>query len=106
MNREYENNKDVISLKSIGASKWLFNTVTNEFFSENNDYDIKNCSYNDFMKRVHYNDKAKVDEFFKGINYTSVEEEKFEDVIFKFMNPSGSLVKLLARGTNNFKENN
>ncbi|MGL5084832.1 MAG: putative bifunctional diguanylate cyclase/phosphodiesterase [Clostridium sp.] len=105
MNREYENNKDVISLENIGANKWLFNTVTNEFFCDDDDYDINSCSYIDFIKRVQFNDKAKVDEFFKGINYESIEEE-FEDVIFNFTDARGKLVQILARGSKNIKENN
>lgn len=110
MNRDYGKNKEVISLKSIGATKWLFNIKNNEFFCESDDYNgqfnKKESCYDSFVKNIHYSDKDKVDEFFKGLNGKSIDEEKFDDVIFKFMKTSGKLVEVLARGPVDIKDDN
>lgn len=101
MNREYGNNKDVISLKSIGASKWRFNIKDTEFFCEDEVYNKEGskeiCCYNNFMQNVHCDEISNVEEFFKGIKYESIDEESFNEIVFKFRNSYGELIKILAR---------
>lgn len=101
MNREYEDNKDVISSKSIGATKWEFNKISNELFCENELFNSENkdvCCYDNFIKNVYYDDRFKVNEFFNLMKSESIDGNKVSETIFKFRNSQQDVIKVFARG--------
>ncbi|MBU3132227.1 putative bifunctional diguanylate cyclase/phosphodiesterase [Clostridium gasigenes] len=110
MNSKYENNKDVISFKGIGASEWRFNIQSNEFFCNDEVYNKEQitgiCCYNNLLKNVHCDDVSRVEDFFKGIKYESINEASFDEIIFKFRNNYGELIKIFARSIINIENPN
>lgn len=103
MNRDYENNKEVISLKSIGAIKWRFKIKSNEFIcnSKLGDKDI-NC-YNDLLENVNCDDVSSVDKFFKGIKFNSTNEESCNEIIFRFEDINNKIIEVLGRANRSEK---
>lgn len=101
MNRVYEDNKDVISSKSIGAIKWEFNKISNELFCENELFNSENkdvCCYDNFIKNIHYDDRFKVNEFFNLMKSGSIDANNIHETIFRFRNIQEDVIKVFARG--------